>query len=205
MSRLSAVMSTTTKGDRHHRLVLAAGIAAIAGLGIGVQRTAACTFGSIPTLAEAAESADMIFLAEVVDVPADRTYVLETGQVFRGSVPDSITFAPTEGEGVSSCEAALREGATYLFGVSDFDGVLGLGEVWLRIRANRVEGSFLSPPTTDPDELIALLEGLPDTALPLTVPATNPARFPATELGVLCLAGAAIVWTTRRRAAFLPA
>jgi len=197
-----AVMNTTRKLDRLQRLALAAGVAAIAGLSIGVQPVAACTYVP-PTLAEQAGRVDMIFFAEVADVPADRTYVLETGQVFRGSVPDTITFAPDEGEGVSSCEASLRDGATYLFGVNDFDGVLGLGEVWFRIFPNRVEGSFIfPPPTTDPDALIALLEGLPDTALPPSAPATDPARFPVTELGILCLAGAAIVWTARRRLSY---
>jgi len=145
------------------------------------------------------ESATAIFIARVDDVPGDRTYVLETVQVFRGSVPDSISFAPDPDEGVSTCEAALRDGATYLFGVRDLEGLLGLGDVWLRIFANRVEREFVDPPTTDPEALIALLQGLPDTAMPFTAPATDPARFPAAELGVLCLACAAIALITLRR------
>ena len=196
-------MSTTRTLGRLHRLALAAGTAAIVLLSIGAQHAAACSVGSPPTLAGVAENADMIFFAEVVDVPAERTYVLETGQVFRGSVPDTITFAPNEGEGVSSCEASLRDGATYLFGVDDFEGPLGMGEVWLRIRANRVESSFIVPPPTENvADLITLLEGLPDTAMPPSIPAPEPARFPATELGVLALAFAAIAWAARRRLAY---
>jgi hypothetical protein len=132
-------------------------------LTLTIGSVAACTF--VPrTLSEEAELSPYIYVARVVGNPADRTYVLDVKEVFRGEVPAMLTFAPDPGQPVSSCEAAPHVGSTYLFGNQHLEGVLGQGDVWLRIKGDEFVAVSIVAPQGGTADLYATLRALPDTA-----------------------------------------
>jgi hypothetical protein len=100
-----------------------------------------------------------------------------------------LTFAPRSGDVVSSCDARLDLGATYLFGMNDFVGVLGLGEVWLEINGERLSGIRIETPDGGATALYDMLEQLPDTAAALH---RNPSHLPSpgTAAGIVLLIAA---------------
>jgi hypothetical protein len=167
---------------------------------LAIGSVVACTF--VPrTLSEAAELSSYIYVARVVDNPADRTYVLDVQEVFRGDVPATLTFAPDPGEPVSSCEAAPHVGSTYLFGNQDLDGVLGQGEVWLRIKGDEFVAVSIVAPDGGTADLYETLRELPDTALPAP-PSPRTAPAPGTVMmGVALLIAAIATAIARHRSA----
>jgi hypothetical protein len=89
------------------RFLTAVAIASVLTLILAVGSVAACSFAPA-TLDQVAAEAELIYVARVTDKPADRTYVLDVQEVFRGDVPATVTFEPDPSAGVSSCEPASR-------------------------------------------------------------------------------------------------
>ena len=143
-------------------------------IGSGARPVAACQWLP-PQLEEVATAGvDTLFVGRVAEIPAARTYVVDVLRVFRGDPAPQITFAPWSTEAISSCEAGLDLGATYLFAPSRIDGVLGIGDVWARIEGQEVSAIYVQEWTGSADALYAYLEGLPDTAVPLPRRASDP-------------------------------
>jgi hypothetical protein len=171
---------------RMARRLSAAGI--LAGgllLSVAVRPAAACTWVQ-PSLDEVVGETPLIFVAKVVDQPAERSYVVEVVEVFRGDVPSSITFAHDPNSGVSSCEAGLEVGATYLFGTDSLDHGLGIGDVWLQIDGRKLSAYYITPPTGGASALYEVLRDLPDTSMPLVAGDDSPPS-PLMLTGILFL------------------
>lgn len=170
------------------RFLTALAIASVLTLILAVGSVAACSFAPA-TLDQVAAEAELIYVARVTDKPADRTYVLDVQEVFRGDVPATVTFEPDPSAGVSSCEASVKVGATYLFGSDDLEGPLGLGDIWLRIDGQQLVGLLITTPSGDTAALYETLRDLPDTAMRL--PATPPPTpGPITWAGIALLIAA---------------
>jgi hypothetical protein len=135
---------------------------------IAFPRPAAACQWVAPTLAEVAPDVDLIFVAEVAEVPEPRTHVLAVARVLRGVVPDTITYAPRPGEVENSCMAALEVGSAYVFGTNNREGALGIGDVWFKIDGDRALGHYLGNWTGTLDELYNQLTTMPNTAVPPT-------------------------------------
>lgn len=167
---------------------------------LGVGRAAACSWAPIE-LDAVVDEAHYIFIGQVVENPAERTYIVAVDLPFRGQVPGTVRFAPEKGAPVSSCDAGLEVGATYLFGPRALTGHLGIGDVWLTLDGTQLETYFVQVPDMDYDGLIAYLDGLPDTAL------AQPYRpAPATTSVGLLLIGlaAALILLHHRRERAIP-
>lgn len=150
------------------RLVVASIIAGVLLLAVAVLPTAACSWAPL-SLDEVVGETPLIFVAKVVDQPAERSYALEVAEVFRGSVPASVTFAHDPNSGVSSCEAELEVSATYLFGTEDLTSGLGVGNVWLQIEGQALSAFYVAPPAGGTAALYDMLRKLPDASMPVEV------------------------------------
>ncbi len=146
------------------RRLIPAAVLAISLLVVLPRPAAACQVASVPTVAEAVADEPLIFIATVIETPRDRAYVLDVSRVFRGEVPESVSL--TYGPVVSSCEAFPEVGGTYLFVMDSLDqDYLGVGNVPVQIRGNRLHGMFVDTQDLDRAGLISLLEGLPDASM----------------------------------------
>jgi hypothetical protein len=162
---------------------------------VGVQTVAACSWLP-PTLDEVVDDANYIFYGAVTENPAARSYVVEVERVFRGTVPDVLTFAPDAGSSVSSCEAGLDVGSIYVFGMRSLDGgVLGIGDVWLRLSGTTVQGFYAEAPDLDFANLVSYLAGLPNTS----TGGSGAAAATLTATGLAMLIASALLFVTKDR------
>jgi hypothetical protein len=182
------------------RTLIAAAVLAMSLLALLPGRAAACQVASVPTVGEEVADDPLIFIATVVEVPRDRAWVLEVLRVFRGQVPDAVTVAEPRDEAASSCDANPELGGTYLFALDRLDQrYLGVSNVPVEIRGDRLIGSFVDVGDLDRAGLIALLEGLPDVSMARPKGVGSPLPAVGAALILLGLAMATSVHARRRQ------
>ncbi len=144
----------------------------------------------VPPALEEAPIPTFLFVGTVTSAIDNSTYEVDVLEAFRGDVPATVRFSPTEPVR-SSCDAFLDAGSTYLFATDELGGGLGIGNIWFQVTGDTAQGVFFQQYVQEPmstDALYAFLRGLPDTALPAPDPAVEGAGTVRTGLALLLAA-----------------